>query len=161
MFSKKVLTPNQALEKIKYFCAYQERCHKEVTDKLYGFGIYGKEVEQIIATLIEENYLNEERFAIAFAGGKFRVKQWGRQKIKHELKLRGVSNYCINMALAEIDEESYIATLIAETRKKWESLRKEVDYSRQARTNVYLLMKGYEQHLIIEVIERLKKGETE
>jgi len=157
MFSKKVLTPNQALEKIKYFCAYQERCHKEVTEKLHGFGIYGKDLEQIIATLIEENYLNEERFAIAFAGGKFRVKQWGRQKIKHELKLRGVSNYCINMALAEIDEESYIATLIAETRKKWESLRKEVDYSRQARTNVYLLMKGYEQHLIIEVIERLKK----
>ena len=158
MISKQLLTPQKALEKIRYFCAYQERSHKEVTEKLYTYGLYSKDVEQIMATLIEENYLNEERFAVAFAGGKFRVKQWGRQKIKYELKQRGVSNYCINMALAEIDEESYLSTLNNLALKKWESLRKEVDYSRQARTNGYLLMKGFEQHLIIEVIKSLKKG---
>ncbi len=161
MFSKKLLTPNQALEKVKYFCAYQERSHKEVTEKLYGYGLYSKDVDQIIAVLIEENYLNEERFAVAFAGGKFRVKQWGRQKIKYELKQRGVSSFCINLAIKEIEETDYISTLYSLARKKWESLIKEQFYSRQAKTSSYLITKGYEQHLIIEVIEKLKNEKSE
>src|SRR5690606_12644137 len=102
---------NQALQKIKHYCAYQERCHNEVKDKLYGFGLHKNEVEKIISTLIEENYLNEERFAIQFAGGHFRTKSWGRVKIKYELKLRQVSDYCIKKALQQIEEEEYLKTL--------------------------------------------------
>ncbi len=161
MFSKKVLTPHQALEKIKSFCAYQERSHKEVTEKLYSYGLFSKDVEQIMAELIEENFLNEERFAVAYAGGKFRVKQWGRQKIKYELKQRGVSSFCIKLALKEIEETDYLSTLFSLACKKWESLIKEQFYSRQAKTSSYLVTKGYEQHLIIEVIERLKKEGTD
>jgi len=88
-------TPQQALPKAKNYCAYQERCHSEVKDKLYGFGLNKNETEQIISTLIEENYLNEERFAISFAGGHFRIKNWGRIKIKIALKQKKVSDYCI------------------------------------------------------------------
>ncbi|HEV8079593.1 MAG TPA: hypothetical protein VGP43_02700 [Chitinophagaceae bacterium] len=77
------LTKEQALPKIKLYCAYQERCHKEVKEKLYSLGLYKKDVEQLISQMIEENYLNEERFAIQYAGGKFRMNKWGRIKIKH------------------------------------------------------------------------------
>ncbi|HRD43896.1 MAG TPA: RecX family transcriptional regulator, partial [Ferruginibacter sp.] len=97
----------KAWQKIKHYCAYQERSHKEVKEKLYGFGLYKAEVELLLTQLIEENYLNEERFATAFAGGKFRMKQWGRQKIKYELKQKQVSDYCIKKALAAIDGEQY------------------------------------------------------
>ena len=79
-------TPDQALPKIKQFCAYQERCHSEVKDKLFSFGLTVLEVNSIISELINENYLNEERFAKLFAGGKFRIKQWGRNKIRQQLK---------------------------------------------------------------------------
>ena len=79
-------TPQQSVPKIKQYCAYQERCHAEVRDKLYSFGLNKIEVEEIISELITENYLNEERFAIHYAGGKFRMKQWGKNKIKQSLK---------------------------------------------------------------------------
>ena len=92
---KKQLTPEQALQKLRHYCGYQERCHSEVKEKLYSLGVFKNEHDAIIATLIEEDYLNEERFAIAFAGGKFRVKQWGRVKIKYELKQKQVSEYSI------------------------------------------------------------------
>src|ERR1700739_1361610 len=104
------LTPKQALSKIKHFCAYQERCHAEVEEKLYAFGLRKTEVDVILASFIEENYLNEERFAIQFAGGKFRIKQWGRVKIRYELKKKQVSDYCIKKALSSIDEKDYRKT---------------------------------------------------
>src|SRR4030081_1027510 len=97
---KQTLTKDQALQKARQYCAYQERCHKEVKDKLYGYGLHKKEVEESLSQLIEENYLNEERFAIQFAGGRFRMKQWGRVKIRYDLKQRQVSEYCIKKALA-------------------------------------------------------------
>ena len=80
------LTKEQGLEKIKPYCAYQERCHREVKEKLYSYGLRKAEVEEILSFLIEENYLNEERFAVQFAGGKFRIKQWGKKKIQYEFK---------------------------------------------------------------------------
>src|SRR6185503_6037061 len=94
-------TAEQATPKIKHFCAYQERCHAEVRDKLYSFGLHRKDVDGIIVVLIGDNYLNEERFAINFAGGKFRMKHWGKNKIKQRLKLKQVSDYCIKKALME------------------------------------------------------------
>ena len=104
-------TPQQSIPKIKQYCAYQERCHAEVRDKLYSFGLYKKDAEFIISQLISENYLNEERFAILYAGGKFRIKQWGRVKIKHALRQKQVSEYSIKKALKEISESDYKKTL--------------------------------------------------
>jgi regulatory protein len=161
MFSKKSFTPEQAFQKIKQFCAYQERCHREVTDKLYSFGLYKKDVEIILSNLIEENYLNEERFAIAFAGGKFRMKQWGRVKINHELKQKGVGSYCVALALKEIGEETYLATLKTLATKKWDSLKEEQYLNRQAKTAAFLLQKGFEQHLIAAAIDEIRKGKPE
>ena len=111
MLYKKHLTKEQALQKLKHYCAYQERCHSEVKEKLYHLGVWKKDHDEITAALIEENYLNEERFALAFAGGKFRLKQWGRVKIKQALKQKRVSEYCIKKALKEIDEKTYRKTL--------------------------------------------------
>src|ERR1700709_658618 len=95
MAFKKYLTREQALQKARHYCGYQERCHSEVKEKLYSLGLHKQQVEECLSQLIEENYLNEERFAQQFAGGKFRMKQWGRVKIKYELKQKQVSEYCI------------------------------------------------------------------
>ena len=158
MYSKKSFTPEQAFQKIKQFCAYQERSHREVTEKLYSFGLFKKEVEIQITQLIEENYLNEERFAIAFAGGKFRIKQWGRVKIKYELKQKGVSTFCISLALKEIEEDVYLETLKTLATKKWESLKGEQYLNRQAKTTSYLLQKGFENNLISTIINEIRRG---
>ncbi len=158
MYSKKSFTPDQAFQKIKQFCAYQERSHREVSEKLYSFGLYKKEVEQLIYQLLEENYLNEERFAVAFAGGKFRMKQWGRVKIKYELKQKGVSTFCISLAMKEIEEETYLETLKSLTAKKWESLQGEQYLNRQAKTTTYLLQKGFEPNLITSAIADIRRG---
>ena len=107
----KIITHIEGLEKAKSYCAYQERCHKEVSDKLYSWRLNTDEIDYIIDHLIQESYLNEERFAIAFAGGKFRIKHWGRKKIVTKLKEKRVSEYCIKKALEEIDDKEYIITL--------------------------------------------------
>jgi regulatory protein len=146
------LSKEQALQKLRQYCAYQERCHAEVKEKLYGFGLHRKEVDESIAQLIEENYLNEERFARQFAGGKFRMKQWGRVKIRHALKQRQISDYCIKKAMTEIDEEVYFDTLQKLYRQKWETLKSEKNrLIKLKKTRDYLLQKGYEMDLVNEV----------
>ena len=150
---KKHLTKEQALQKLKHYCAYQERCHIEVKEKLYNLGVWKKEHDEIIAALIEENYLNEERFAIAFAGGKFRVKQWGRVKIKYELKQKQVSDYCIKKALKQIDEDEYIKTLAKLAKDKYNSLKSEQYLIRKKKTMDYLLAKGYEIEWVKKALE--------
>src|ERR1700748_907813 len=99
MWKRTVLSPEQALQKARHYCGYQERCHSEVQEKLYSLGLRKPQVEAALATLIEENYLNEERFAIQFAGGHFRLKQWGKVRIRYQLKQKKVSEYCIRTAL--------------------------------------------------------------
>ena len=143
----------QALQKLKHYCSYQERCHAEVKEKLYSLGLFKKDVELVISQLIEENYLNEERFAQLFARGKFRMKQWGRIKIKHELKQKRISEYCIKKALKEIDETDYQKTLKKLTETKWKSLKSERNvFVKKNKTMNYLLQKGYEPTLIKEVL---------
>lgn len=122
------LTPQQALPKLQHYCAYQERCHSEVKDKLAEYGVFGDDAAQIISELIQEDYLNEERFALQFAGGRFRTKQWGRRKIQYTLKQKGVSDYCIRKALRSIDEEDYEQTLMKLSESKWSELKKEKIY---------------------------------
>ena len=147
----------QALQKLKHYCAYQERCHSEVKEKLYSLGVWKKDRDEIIATLIEENYLDEERFAIAFAGGKFRVKQWGRVKIKYELKQKQVSEYSIKKALKQIDEDEYLKTLKKLADKKYAALKSEQYLVRKKKTMDYLIQKGFEPEMIIRVITENKK----
>ena len=155
MLAGKKLSKEEAFKKIKHYCGYQERSHNEVKEKLYGFGLYKAEVEEIISDMIENNYLNEERFAIHFAGGKFRIKQWGRKKILYQLQQKGVNKSNIKIALKEIDEEQYLATLEKLAFRKWTELTGEQYLLRQSKTNAYLLHKGYEQSLISSVIQQL------
>src|SRR5580765_5312431 len=114
-----------ALQKIKHYCTYQERCHAEVRDKLYSFGLHKNEVDQLLTQLIEENFLNEERFSIAYAGGKFRMKQWGKEKIKYALQQKQVSDHCIRKALASINNTDYRKNFISVANKKFKTLRSE------------------------------------
>lgn len=150
---KKQITKEQALQKLKHYCAYQERCHSEVKEKLYNLGAWKKDHDEIIATLIEENYLNEERFALAFAGGKFRVKQWGRVKIKYELKQKQLSEYCIKKSLKQIDEEEYIKVLNKLAKEKYTSLKSEQYLIRKKKTMDYLIAKGFEMDLIRRIVD--------
>ncbi|MCY7310773.1 MAG: RecX family transcriptional regulator [Chitinophagaceae bacterium] len=148
MLYKKYLTKEQALQKLKHYCAYQERCHSEVKEKLYNLGVWKKEHDEIIASLIEENYLNEERFAVAFAGGRFRIKQWGRVKIKYELKQKQVSDYSIKKALKQIDETDYFKVLNKLAKEKYTSLKSEQHLIRKKKTINYLIGKGFEMELV-------------
>ncbi|MBS1631008.1 MAG: RecX family transcriptional regulator [Bacteroidetes bacterium] len=148
MLYRKSLTIEQALQKLKHYCAYQERCHSEVREKLFQLGVKRNQHDEIIVTLIEENYLNEERFAIAFARGKFRMNQWGRVKIKAELKNKKISDYCINKAMKEISENEYLQLLKKLADKKYASLKNEQYLVRNRKTIDYLLQKGFEWELV-------------
>ena len=150
---KKKLTPNQALSKAQLSCAYQERCQQEMRDKLYEWGLFPDAVESIIANLVSDNYLNEERFAKAYAGGKFRIKKWGRVKIKIELKKRKISDYCIRKAMEEIDDVEYMKTLKALIAKKSKEIKGGKQHIRNYKVAKYIASRGFEQDLIWEVLK--------
>ena len=153
-------TPEQSLPKIKQYCAYQERCHKEVKDKLYSFGLHKVDVEFIISKLIEENYLNEERFAVLYAGSKFRLKHWGKIKIKQALKEKFVSDYCIKKAIAAIDPDDYEKTLSKLVEEKLRTLKGEKNvFIKKRKLQDYLLQKGYGYEDINEHIKGLSVAE--
>ena len=125
----------QAIQRIRHYCAYQERAQQEVRDKLYELGMTMDEVEEIMSDLIAENFLNEERFATQFAGGHFRIKGWGKVKIQHALQQKRVSSYNIKIGLKAIDEDDYMKTLQGLATKKWNSLKGERGLSRMAKTD--------------------------
>ena len=151
---QKNIGTERALQKIKHYCACQERSHYQVKEKLYSFGLYKKEVETLLSQLIEENYLNEERYAIAFAGGKFRINHWGRVKIKYELAKNNVSEYCIKAALRSIDEKEYASSLhkLFETKMKTLKTEKNIFIKKKKLTS-YLMQKGFEPALISNLLE--------
>ncbi|MBT1704191.1 regulatory protein RecX [Chryseosolibacter indicus] len=151
----KKLTPLQAREKILRYCVYQERCHSEVRDKLYSFGLFKTDVEELITYLITEGFLNEERFAKAFAGGKFRMKKWGRLKIVHELEQKHISKNCIKSALKEIDERDYTQTLEKLVKDKSNSLDEPNLFVRRDKLSKYVIQKGYEPDLVWSLIKEL------
>lgn len=149
-------TPLQAKEKIVHYCAWQERCHYEVAQKLYSFGLNSSEVNEIISFLITENYLNEERFAIQYAGGKFRMNQWGKSKIKQALRQKRVSDYCIRKGLETIDENDYALTFERLKDKKLISLKSEKNiFTKKRKLQDYLLQKGYEFDLIQDALKQI------
>lgn len=145
----------EAKLKAANFCAYRERTQQEVRNKLYQLGLHRDEVEGLIAELISENFINEERFAIAFAGGKFRMKRWGRIKIVSELKRRGLTEYCIRKALEEIDEETYEATAKDLAEKKYLSLDETDQLKKKYKVMRYLYGKGYESPLVQKIADEL------
>ncbi|HEV3324504.1 MAG TPA: regulatory protein RecX [Puia sp.] len=156
MLKRSTLSREQALQKARHYCGYQDRCHQEVKEKLYSLGLRKQDVETTIATLIEEDYLSEERFAVGFASGHFRLKQWGRIKIRYELKKKQVGEYCINKALALIEEDEYAQTLNRVGSRKWEGLGEETNpVSRQRKLQEYLLQKGYEPDRVKNLILQL------
>lgn len=154
---RKSLTPELSFQKAKHYCAYQERCHKEVKEKLYSFGLRKSDVEQLLSRLIEADYLNEERFSVQFAGGKFRMKQWGKVKIAYALKQKGVSPYNIKKAIKEIDEDEYADVLKKLAGKKWKDYKGSQHMARQVKTQNYLMQKGYEPQLIRKAIQELRR----
>ncbi len=143
------------LQKLRHYCAYQERCHYEVQQKCRELGLYGPAANEAIAALIADNFLNEERFAKAFAGGKFRSKHWGRRKIVMELQQRQVSAYCIKKGLQEIDEADYRNALQREVAKKFASLEGEHPIKQRQKTIQYLLQRGFETELIQDALEQI------
>lgn len=152
----KKLTPLQAKLKAESYCAYQERYQQEVRNKLYEWGLHNNDVENIIADLITSGFLNEERFAKAFARGKFRIKKWGRIKIKLELKARKISDYCIKQAIKEINEEDYISTLEEIVTKKYKTIKATKAEVKKFKTAQYAISRGFESDLVWEILKEDK-----
>ena len=161
MISKRTFTKEQVYQKLRHYCAYQDRCHAEVKTKAYSFGIKKPDVEELTTRLIEEGCLDEERYAKAFAGGKFRMKQWGKVKIKAELKQRRISEYCIAAALNEIDHGRYKETLNKLAIKRWNSIKGPGTnlFVKMTKTRNFLLLKGYEANLVAIEIKELSQKE--
>jgi len=150
------MTSDQSsFQKAKRYCAYQERSQQEVRDKLYEWGLHRAEVEQIIAQLISENYLNEQRFAEAFAGGKFRMKSWGRLKIRQALEVKRVSRPCINEALGKLDEKEYEATLNKLISEKTKTMKEKNPFKKKYQVARHAISKGYEPELVWEMLKQV------
>ena len=144
----------KALNKLRHYCAYQERCHEEVRTKILSLKIYGEGLEEIINKLIEDDFLNEERFAKAYAGGKFRMKKWGRGKIIQGLKARKISEYCIKKGLQEIDNDDYLQTLESQVKSCLKKYHSTNPFETKSKTATYLLGRGFESDLVWETINR-------
>ena len=142
-----------AKEKIQAYCAYQERCHLEVEKKLKSWGLIPDAVDMLIVELMQHNFLNEERFARSFARGKFRIKKWGRIKIKLELKKKSIYAKCIEYAMEEIDGDAYYNTLKEVLLKKSLVEKETHPYKRKAKLTRYLVSRGFEYDLIRMAIE--------
>ncbi|MBX2876256.1 MAG: RecX family transcriptional regulator, partial [Saprospiraceae bacterium] len=141
---KKYISATDALKKLQRYCAYQDRCHAEVRSKLLDLGVYGDTLEEIMAELITDNFLNEERFARSYARGKFNIKKWGRIRIKQELKKRKITDYCIRKGMEEIEEEDYEKTLHQLIEKKASQMEDAFSFQNKAKIATYLIRRGFE-----------------
>jgi len=150
---KKVITPDIALLHAMRYCAYQERCQQEVRDKLYSFGLWTDAIEKIISELIEQGFINEERFAKAYAGGKFRIKHWGKRKIELSLKKRGISSFCINKGLQEINEQEYIETLKDIISKQTKKSKETNPLKRNYKVAQYCISRGFEGDIVWDILK--------
>lgn len=147
------LAPSDVKKKIYHYCAYQERCHQEVRNKLYDLGLGTTDVHEMISHLITEGYLNEERFAKAFAGGKFRLKNWGKIKIIQALESKGLTQNCIKAGLSDIHEEDYRNTIESLVIKKIDSVAELNLFVKREKVANYLIQKGFEPDLVWTVVK--------
>ena len=157
MINRKTYSIDEALLKLQKYCSYQERCHQEVQQKLKGMHMIPEAVDHIIVELIQNNFLNEERFAKTFVRGKFRIKKWGKHRLTLELKKRNVSKNNINQALSEIDEQEYIEVFHALAEKRCNSLFETNKLKKKKKLIDYLFYRGWESHLVYEKANELIK----
>ncbi len=150
MNQQRTYTVDEAQKKLENYCAYQERCHKEVRAKLQDMNMIPEAVDKIMVHLIQNNYLNEERFAKAFVRGKFRIKKWGKNRLVRELKFKDISKYAIDVALKEIEDDDYFETLDELTQKRIAQVREKNSYKKKKKVADYLLYRGWESHLVYE-----------
>lgn len=137
------------------YCSLQERSQQQVRDKLYDWGLYGDDVEEVISWLISEDFINEERFAESYVRGHFNLKKWGRIKIKQGLEQKKISDYCIKTGMKQIDNEDYQNTINSLLEKKWKTLKESNLYIKKQKAVRYLLQKGYEADLIWVAVNKL------
>ena len=154
-FRPKKYNFTEALQRLRRYCAYQERSHQEVRKKLWDWGFDREDTDKVCVQLIEENFLNEERFAKAIASGKFRTKGWGKNKIVMALKSKGVSPNLVKSSLKEINEEDYRKKLLELLGKKDRTLKAEILPVRKQKLARFALSKGYEPELVWEVIGQM------
>lgn len=157
MKNSKTYTVEEATKKIEYYCAYQERCHKEVSLKLRQMNMIPLAIDTIISRLIEHNYLNEERFAKSFARGKFNIKKWGKLRIVSELKMKAISKFNIESALKEISDEDYINTFNYLSEKRLSQIKEVNLFKKKKKLVDYLLYRGWESNLVYEKANELIK----
>jgi regulatory protein len=153
---KEVFSIKEAIKKIEHYCAYQERCHDEVVQKLRAMKMDTDEIDTIIVKLIQDNFLNESRFASSFARGKHRIKFWGKNRIVNELKFRNIGQYNINLALKEISNEEYLDTFEKIATRNWDSIKETNLQKKRKKFCDYLLRKGFESNLIYEKAKELE-----
>lgn len=149
------ITLKEARLKAASYCAYRERTQQELRNKLYNDGLFGDEVEEVVTAMIEENFINEERYAKSFAGGKFRINSWGRIKIRLALKQKNISPYCIKEALNEIEETDYLQTIDRLINKRIIGLEEKDDFVKKNKVVNYLVSKGFETEMVWERINEI------
>lgn len=153
---KDVFSIKDAINKIEHYCAYQERCHAEVEQKLRTMKMDSEEISEIISHLIKDNFLNESRFACSFARGKHRIKHWGKIRIVNELKFRNITTYNINLALKEISQQEYMETFHRLSEKHWESIQEVNTTKKRKKFCDYVLRRGFESNLVYEKLRELE-----
>ncbi|WP_298779588.1 regulatory protein RecX [uncultured Polaribacter sp.] len=152
---KKSFTVDEIKRKLENYCVYQDRCHKEVEQKMKEFNLIPEARELILLSLMKDNFLNEERFSKSFARGKFRIKNWGKQRIVRELKFKDISAYNIKTALKEIDDEEYIVTIYKITENRNVVISESNIYKRKKKLIDFLMRKGFENNLIFETVNNV------
>jgi regulatory protein len=153
-------TKDLLLEKMKHYCSYQERCHKEVLDKMFALKIDPEWRDEILLDLMREDFINEERYARSMVRGKFKINSWGKVKIRQNLKIHGITEKLIAMALEEIDESEYFDKIAVLLKKKYAMLANESEPSRSHKAIQHLMQKGYEHHMITQVLGDLNLKDT-
>jgi regulatory protein len=149
---KKIYDLNEARERISAYCAYQERSHRQVEEKLMSYGLLEEARGQLIMELIQQNFLNEERFARSYVRGKFRIKKWGRYKIVQQLKFHRIGAYALKQGLKEIDEDVYLETLKAVIEKKWGETKLSNNFQKKGKVARYAISRGYEGDLVWDIL---------
>jgi regulatory protein len=149
---KKSFTVDEIKRKLENYCVYQDRCHKEVEQKMWEFHLIPEARELILLSLMKDNFLNEERFAKSYARGKFRIKSWGKQRIVRELKFRDISAYNVKTALKEIGETEYLKTIYRITENRNAVITESNLYKRKKKLIDFLMRKGFENDLIFKVV---------
>lgn len=156
METHKTYSIEEAKARMESYCAYQERCHKEVQQKLRKMRMIPDAIDQVIFHLLQHNFLNETRFSQAFARGKFRVKKWGKNRIKNELKMRDISKYNVTLALKEIPDSDYYTTFQELVEKRLRQLENETNLQKKRKKLAdYLLYRGWESHLVWNKISEI------